>query len=87
MIESAVLQIKLSTKSFGLKPDNSAEVVVKAFEAQSQTLTDLDLSDVIAGPAPRNSVLCCTSNIAYIPRLVRIDESVFGAFAFSKPAS
>ena len=43
------LQIKLSTKSFGFSPDNSAEVAARAIEASAATLTDVDLSDVIAG--------------------------------------
>ncbi len=43
-----VVQIKLSTKSFG-GSDGSAEVAAGAFRAQAATLSDVDISDVIAG--------------------------------------
>lgn len=43
------MQIKLSTKSFGLKPDDSAGVVARGLRAAAASLTDVDLSDVIAG--------------------------------------
>lgn len=47
---AANLQVKLSTKSFGSSHDNnSAEVAARAFQASAATLTDVDLSDVIAG--------------------------------------
>lgn len=42
-------QIKLSTKSFGTNPDDSAAVAAQAFAASAASLTDVDMSDVIAG--------------------------------------
>jgi large subunit ribosomal protein L31/Ran GTPase-activating protein 1 len=48
----AVLQVRFSTKSFGLE---AAEVAAEALKAVAHSLTHADMSDIIAGRPVRSA--------------------------------